>query len=92
MLVASPPDGYAYCCEALARMDLRPDLAEIDAPTLVIAGERDNSAPPAEHGAVIADGVAGARLELVRAAHIANVEQPAAVLDLMLDHLTKEAR
>jgi 3-oxoadipate enol-lactonase len=91
MLAASPPDGYAECCEAIARMDLRPDLGDVQAPTLVISGERDKSAPPAEHGAVIADGIPGARLELVRAAHVANVEQPAAVLDLILDHLeTKE--
>jgi pimeloyl-ACP methyl ester carboxylesterase len=40
---------------------------------------------------VIAERIPGARLELVPAAHIANVEQPAAVLDLILDHLeTKE--
>ena len=87
MLAASPPDGYAECCEALARMDLRPALADIRAPTLVIGGERDNAAPVAEHGAVIAEGIPGARLELVPAAHIANVEQPAAVLDLIMDHL-----
>jgi 3-oxoadipate enol-lactonase len=87
MLVASPPAGYADCCEAIARMDLRPDLPGIGAPTLVIGGERDNSTPPAEHGALIAEGIPGARLELVAAAHLANVEQPAAVLDLILGHL-----
>jgi 3-oxoadipate enol-lactonase len=91
MLAASPPDGYAECCEAIARMDLRPDLAGIQAPTLVIGGERDNAAPVSEHTAVIAEGIPGARLKLVHAAHIANVEQPAVVLDLILDHLdTKE--
>jgi 3-oxoadipate enol-lactonase len=91
MLAASPSDGYAECCGALARMDLRPDLPHVEAPTLVIGGARDKSAPPDEHAAVIADGIPGARLELVPAAHIANVEQPAAVLDLILDHLeTKE--
>jgi 3-oxoadipate enol-lactonase len=87
MLAASPPVGYADCCEAVARMDLRPKLALIEAPTLVIGGERDNSTPPAEHGALIADGLHGATLELVPAAHLANVEQPAAVLDLILGHL-----
>jgi pimeloyl-ACP methyl ester carboxylesterase len=56
----------------------------------VIGGDRDPSTPPAEHGALVADGIAGARLELVHAAHLANLEQPAAVLDLILDHLTKE--
>lgn len=93
MLVASPPEGYAACCEALAAMDLRPDLGAVRAPTLVIGGEHDPSAPPAEHGALVAEGIAGARLELVPAAHLANIEQPAAVLDLIFAHLDgKESR
>jgi 3-oxoadipate enol-lactonase / 4-carboxymuconolactone decarboxylase len=90
MLVASPPDGYAEGCEAIARMDLRPELADIKTPTLVIGGERDNAAPVSEHGALIAKTIPNARLELVSAAHVANVEQPAAVLDLILDHLENE--
>jgi 3-oxoadipate enol-lactonase len=32
------PEGYAGCCDAIAGMDLRPVLAGISAPTLVISG------------------------------------------------------
>ncbi len=72
-LEATDPEGYAGCCEAIAAMDLRPALASITAPTLVIAAADDPATPPA-HGAVIASGIAGARLVVVReAAHLANV-------------------
>jgi 3-oxoadipate enol-lactonase len=87
MLLASPPDGYAAACGAIERMDLRPHLADVQAPTLVIGGEYDLAAPPASHALVIADGIPGARYELVPAAHVANVEQPELVTELIIEHL-----
>jgi 3-oxoadipate enol-lactonase len=87
MLVASPPGGYAECCGAIERMDQRPDLPRIAAPALVIAGARDPATPP-DIGREIAGGIAGARLEIVEdAAHIANVQQPEIVNDLIISHL-----
>jgi 3-oxoadipate enol-lactonase len=78
-LEATDPEGYAGCCEAIATMDLRPALASITAPTLVIAATEDPATPPA-HGAVIASGIAGAHLTVVRgAAHLANVSKSAEV-------------
>ena len=87
MLAASPPEGYAASCGAIERMDLRPLLADVRAPTLVIGGEHDQAAPPPSHAWLIADGIPGARYELVPAAHIANVEQAELVTQLILDHL-----
>jgi 3-oxoadipate enol-lactonase len=87
MLVASPPGGYAECCGAIERMDQRPDLPRIAAPTLVIAGARDPATPP-DIAREIAGGIPGARLEIVEdAAHIANVQQPEIVNDLIISHL-----
>jgi 3-oxoadipate enol-lactonase len=75
-LAATPREGYAGCCEAIAGMDLTGDLPSITAPTLVLAGEHDPSTPP-EHGRRIAELIPGARFELVRgAAHLASVERP----------------
>jgi 3-oxoadipate enol-lactonase len=85
-LVATPAAGYAACCEAIEAMDLRPDLARIAAPTLVIAAAHDPATPPAL-GRAIAEAVAGARYELVDAAHLAAVERPAVVARLVLEHL-----
>jgi 3-oxoadipate enol-lactonase len=87
MLVATPPEGYAACCEAIATLDLRPVLGAVRAPTLVIAGEADPATPP-HLGAEIAAGVPGARLAVVAgAAHLANVERAEDVTTLIADHL-----
>ncbi|WP_370943520.1 3-oxoadipate enol-lactonase [Amycolatopsis sp. cg5] len=87
MLVSTPQDGYLAACQALERMDLVGDLPKITAPTLVIAGGED-VATPVEHARRIADGITGARLEIVEgAAHLGNVERPEAFTRLILDHL-----
>jgi 3-oxoadipate enol-lactonase len=87
MLVSAPAEGYASCCEAIEQMNLRGILSQIVAPTLVIGGEFDLAAPPAEHGRLIADGIAGSRLEIVPAAHVPNVELAAEVTRLIESHL-----
>lgn len=87
MLLSTAPAGYAGCCDAIGGMDLRGRLGAIRAATLVIAGAEDPATPP-EHGRAIADAVPGARFEVVAgAAHIANVERPAQVTELLLAHL-----
>jgi len=86
---ATDPEGYAGCCEAIAAMDLRPSLASITVPTLVIAGAEDPATPP-WHGAVIASGIAGARLIVVRgAAHLANVAAAGEVSSALLGFLRR---
>jgi 3-oxoadipate enol-lactonase len=88
MLVETPAEGYAACCEALGALDLRPRLVAITVPTLVVTGEDDPVAPP-ESGEQLAAAIPGARHEVVAgAAHIANVEQPAVFTELLLDHLS----
>lgn len=83
---AVDPAGYAACCDALAALDLRGDLARIAAPTLVVAGRQDTATPPA-HARELADGIGGAGLvEISGAAHLAPAEQPERVLRALLDH------
>jgi 3-oxoadipate enol-lactonase len=87
MLDGTVPEGYAGCCEAIAAMDLRPSLASITAPTLVMAATEDPSTPP-PHGALIALAIPGARLRVVRgAAHLANVQTPGPVTAALTEHL-----
>jgi 3-oxoadipate enol-lactonase len=89
MLRATPPEGYAGCCDAIATMDERADLAKIAAPTMVIGGAEDPAIPPA-HQEQIAEGVPGARLEILpQAAHLANIEQPERVNELLAEHFGK---
>jgi len=92
MLAVTPAAGYAACCGAIQRMDLRPDLAAIRAPTLAIAGADDPSTPPA-HLSRIARAIAGCRLAVVdEAAHLANVEQPERTTSLILAHILAHLR
>jgi 3-oxoadipate enol-lactonase len=88
MLAGQPPDGYAACCGAIERMDLRADLGRITAPTLVISGA-DDLATPVEHQRLIAEAIPGARHEILSpAAHVAAVEQADAVNRLIEEHLS----
>jgi 3-oxoadipate enol-lactonase len=87
MLLTTPAEGYAACCEAIARWDFRAELPRVDVPTLVIAGA-DDPATPAEHARELAAGIPGARLVvLAGAAHLANVEQPDSFTAAVIEHL-----
>ena len=82
-LLATNPVGYARCCEAIGAMDLRPRLAAIRAPTLVIAGAEDQGTPVAM-AEEICRAIPGARLIVVpQAAHLIAVEQP----DVLTAHI-----
>ncbi len=88
--LAQNPAGYALCCEAIGAMDLRPRLAAITAPTLIIAGA-DDPATPVPLAEDIRTRIPGAQmLVLPYAAHILNLEQPGRVnrhLETFLDDL-----
>jgi 3-oxoadipate enol-lactonase len=90
-LAGVAPEGYAGCCDAIAALDLRGQLAAVSAPTLVLAGSDDPATPP-WHAAVIASGIPGARLRVVRgAAHLANVSNAAEVSAALVSHLARLA-
>ena len=79
MLRRTSREGYAACCETLEDFDVCNRLAEITAPTLVIAGA-DDPATPVDTVRAIADGIRGARFVVVDdASHLVNVEQPGTV-------------
>lgn len=76
MLVSTPVEGYAGCCEALAGWDFRDELPAVSVPTLVVAGERDEATPTAD-SELLAERIPDARLVVLEgAAHLANVERP----------------
>jgi 3-oxoadipate enol-lactonase/4-carboxymuconolactone decarboxylase len=79
--------GYAACSAAIRDMDLRPRLASINRPTLVIGGTRDVSTPFAENGRLIAEAVPGAAVSLLDAPHLAQVEAPSAFAASVLHFL-----
>ncbi|MFC8178842.1 3-oxoadipate enol-lactonase [Rhodococcus sp. NPDC057297] len=88
MIVSTPDEGYAACCEALAEWDNRAELAGIAAPTLVIAGQEDPATTP-DDLRVIADGVPHSSFHVLSpAAHLANVEQADTVSGLIVVHVS----
>jgi 3-oxoadipate enol-lactonase len=83
MLVATPREGYAACCEALAGYDARARLGELAMPVVAIAGADDPTAPPAALQAIV-DAVPDGRLHVIdRARHLTNVERPEEFTDVL---------
>jgi 3-oxoadipate enol-lactonase len=86
MMIATPTDGYLACAAAVRDMDHREIIKSITAPTLIIAGAKD----PATNVAAaefIRDRIQGAKLVILDAAHISNVEQPEAYAKEVLGFL-----
>ena len=84
VLEKTAPGPYAAACEAVANIALDAGNARISSPTLVIAGARDEATPPAMASA-IANGIAGAQLRNLDAAHLSAVEQPEAFTRLLTE-------
>jgi len=70
------PEVHAAACGALGGFDATDQLAEVKAPTLVMVGETDEATPPAM-AQTMADGIPGARLEVVpQGRHFSLIERP----------------
>ncbi|MFE7582153.1 alpha/beta fold hydrolase [Streptomyces gardneri] len=92
MVRTTDPACYVAACEALAVFDVREALGSIGIPALVLVGSEDQVTGPAEARTLVA-GIADARLAVVPgASHLAPVEQPAAVTDLLIEHLAGTAQ
>ena len=92
MILATQPEGYAACCEAIAAADLHMQSGNIGAPTLVIVGAEDQATPVASAEA-LRDTIPGAQLEVIaNASHIPTAEQPAAIAGALIRFLTPDAQ
>lgn len=88
----SDPRGYGNACAAMAALNaspLDPELAKIQAPTLVVASQQDQHCPP-KAAEIIARGISGSRLEILPdGGHPIPVEKPrelAALINSFLAH------
>lgn len=87
MIASTSAEGYLGGCHAIVGSNLADRIATISAPTLVVAGEKDPATPlaVARH---IHEQINGSRLAVIEnAAHLANVEQPQAFTELVLEFL-----
>lgn len=74
-IAAGQPEGYAACCDALGKSDLRAAIAQITIPTLLLAGKFDPVTTVADAESMHAV-IAGSRLAAVPASHLSNLEAP----------------
>ena len=84
-----PEATYRRILAAIVAFDRRAALPTISAPTLCLAAEHDRTAPPKVLRGM-ADRIPGAAyLELAGAGHIANVEQPQAFAQAVIDFVRR---
>ncbi|WP_342361583.1 3-oxoadipate enol-lactonase [Terrarubrum flagellatum] len=77
MILSTPPEGNIACAAAIRDMDQRDSLRKAKNPVLVIAGKHDPSTTTAR-AKEIKKAIKGAKLVVLDAAHISNLEQPKA--------------
>lgn len=73
-LATGSAEGYAYCCMALAKADLREEIRSITIPVLVIAGTND-SVTTVNDGQFMIERIPQSELFEIEASHISNIEQ-----------------
>lgn len=88
VMMATSPQAIAAAAIGMAeRPDMTAVLSQIQCPTLVVVGQEDASAPPAEMQG-IAQAIPGARfVEIPDAGHMSPVENPAAVNAAIIEFL-----
>lgn len=81
------PEVFRDACNALAELDLRPQLSGVKVPVLVLVGEQDEATPPPMSHELNA-GLPDARLIVLKGcAHVPQLQSPRAFLDAIGDFL-----
>jgi 3-oxoadipate enol-lactonase len=81
------PEVLQAACADLAELDLRPQLAQVKVPVLVLVGEHDEATPP-PMSHELAAGLPNARLKIIAGcAHVPQLQSPGDFLDAIGDFL-----
>lgn len=92
MLTRTLKQGYMGACAAIRDTDLRGQAADIDVPTICIAGDQDGSTP-SDVVKEMAHAIPNAFFEEIKAcAHIPTVEQPEILTEIMKAFMSKLTR
>lgn len=93
LVTAAPPESIAWAQRAMAgRPDSFAQLAAFTGPVLVVVGDEDAIAPPAEAEAMVETAPRGRLVTIVGAGHLTAMEQPGALSDALLAWLDEEVR
>jgi 3-oxoadipate enol-lactonase len=81
------PDVFRAACDALAMLDLRPEIAKVKVPVLVLVGEHDEATPP-PMSHELAALLPQAHLEIISGcAHVPQLQAPDVFLEVIGDFL-----
>jgi 3-oxoadipate enol-lactonase len=81
------PEVFCAACDALAALDLRPELEKVKVPVLVLVGEHDEATPP-PMSHELAAGLPQAHLEIIPGcAHVPQLQSPRLFLETIRDFL-----
>jgi 3-oxoadipate enol-lactonase len=81
------PEVFRAACEALASLDLRPDVGTVKVPVLVVVGEHDEATPP-PMSHELAKLLPQAHLEIIPGcAHVPQLQSPQTFLEVIGDFL-----
>jgi 3-oxoadipate enol-lactonase len=81
------PEVFRAACNALAELDLRPELGQVKVPVLVLVGEHDEATPP-PMSHELAAGLLDARLKIIAGcAHVPQLQSPEVFLEAISDFL-----
>jgi 3-oxoadipate enol-lactonase len=81
------PEVLRAACDALAELDLRPQLSKVRVPVLVLVGEHDEATPP-PMSRELAAGLPDARLKIISGcAHVPQLQAPQVFLDAIADFM-----
>jgi 3-oxoadipate enol-lactonase len=89
MVAGVAPTGYMAAAVAVRDMDLRDVLATISVPVLVIAGALDPATPPVMAEAIV-EKIPNARLAILDAAHLSNIEKADEFNSLIMSFLAQD--
>lgn len=85
------PRVIGAACEALAGLDLRPQLSQVKIPVLVLVGEHDEATPP-PMSRELAAGLPNARLKIIAGcAHVPQLQAPRLFLDAIGDFIPERS-
>jgi 3-oxoadipate enol-lactonase len=85
--IAVDPQTFHNACAALASLDLRPALASITVPVLVLVGELDEATPP-PMSQELAAGLPDARIQVLPGcAHVPQLQEPEVFMRAIADFI-----
>ena len=87
-LERAPVEGYVACYAAIRHFNLTAQLPRFTTPTLIIAGEADQSMPLAR-AQLMHEAIPGSALVVLPGAHICNIEAADAFNAALTDFLAK---